>query len=63
VVEDPAGAVAVESAAESLLDTAGFDKVVAELAAAAIAAAVVVPIERIDRVKGSLGKQEDRLQH
>jgi hypothetical protein len=69
VIEDPVGAVAAEPAgesdAESLLDTAGFDKVVAELAAAAaaIAAAAVAAVERLDQVKESLGKQEDRHQH
>jgi hypothetical protein len=64
VVEDPVDSVAAESVAVSLLDTAGFDKVVAELAAvAAIAAAVVAAIERLVRVKESLGKQEDRRQH
>ena len=61
VIEDPAGTIADESAAGLLLDTAGFDKVVAAaaaLAAAAAAAAVVAA-----QVKESLGKQEDRHQH
>jgi hypothetical protein len=67
VIEDPAGTIADESAAESLLYTAGFDKVVPALAAAAAAAAALAAVLAAAvvaaRVKESLGKQEDRHQH
>lgn len=59
VIEDPADAIAAEPAAESLLNTAGFDKVVAALGAAAALAAAVVTAQ----VKESPGKQEDPHQH
>ncbi len=44
VIEDPVGAIAADSAAESRLDTAGFDTVVAALAAAAAAAALAAVV-------------------
>lgn len=66
VIENLAGACMGGSAGESLLDTAGYGKVVAELAAAAIAEPVVAAsngIGRLDQVEGSPGKREDRRQH
>jgi hypothetical protein len=63
VIEDPVGAIVADSAAESRLDTAGFDNVVAALAAAAAAAVAAAAAAVVAQVKESLRKQEDHHQH